>query len=99
MLSQHEYYVYHDETTVFARMRDLAPVVLKKCASTDEAALLVESIVNPKRLRSDEFHDTKKNRFGDTVRLGLLSKGFQDMISKNCKAAVEAAYAAAEGSK
>jgi hypothetical protein len=99
MLKQHEYYVYHDATTVFARMRELAPVVIKECASTDEAALLVETIVNPRRMRPDDFTETRKNHKGDTVALGLLSKGFQDQISKNCKAAVEAAYATAGGTK
>lgn len=90
-LRQHEFYVYHDGETVFARMRDISPVVVKKHETTDAAALYVHSIVNPKRLRPDDFTETNKHG----VPLGLNSPAFQAAISDNCKATVIEAYKAA----
>lgn len=96
MLKQHNYYVYHDGSTVFARKEDFAPVVAKECASPQEAHDYVQSVINPAGKRPQDFReckiDPKTGKPDPTKPLGFLSKEFQDAISPNCEKVVRAAY-------
>lgn len=88
MLNQHQYYVYHEENRVMARMGDNEPVVAETLDTAQAAEMKVQTIVNPEGKKPDDFAEV--NAAGH--KLGFLSKEFQDAISPNCEAYVKAAY-------
>lgn len=91
MLTQHQFYVYHDANNVMARMDKREPVVAKTCTTAQEAHDLVQTIVNPENKRPEDFKQI--DSLGRPM--GFHSDEFQSAISGNCEAFVTAAYAAA----
>ncbi len=85
MLKQHQFYVYHDGPSVFARMGAKAAVLAETCASPQAAYDRVQSVVNPLGKRHDD--PAFEGR-------GFHHPAFQSAISANCEAFVKAAYAA-----
>lgn len=81
MLKNHEFYVYHEGSTVFARAGNRSPVILQTFDTPQEAHDKVQSIINPTNKQHQDFGPD-----------GFLSEEFQLSISDNCRAAVEAAY-------
>jgi hypothetical protein len=84
MLTQHEFYVYHDENRVYARRREEEAVLARTLDTPQDAHDLVQSIVNP-----DGLH-CKHKSLGEK---GFHHPSFQEAISENCREFVEAAYA------
>lgn len=82
MLRQHNFYVYHEGDTIYARMMDRSPVIVEKAKSVQEAYDKVQQIVNPKGLQASYFGPE-----------GFLSDKFQREISTNCEKIVREAYA------
>ena len=82
--SIHEFYVYYQGATVFARRRSEPPVVAEECESPQAAHDRVQAIVNP------EGKDHKA--FGPR---GFNEDSFVLGISERCREYVEAAYAKA----
>lgn len=101
MLLQHRYYVYHDGANIFARMEFKKPILVETCATAQDAYDKVQSIINPTGRKPDSFAEVNVNHFtgdpikdasGNEIKLGFLSKEFQDAISPNCEDYVKAAY-------
>lgn len=86
MLTEHEFYVYHSGEKVYARRGKEPPVLAKTCDTPQDAADLVQAVVNPLGMR----HDDKR-----LEGRGFHHAGFQASISPNCQEFVEAAYATA----
>ena len=91
MLKQHEFYVYHSENRVMARMGDQEPVVAKTCKTAQEAHDEVQAIINPQKKLPSDFGKDSIGR-----DMGFHHPDFQNAISGNCEAFVKAAYAAAQ---
>lgn len=98
---QHEYYLYHEENRVHARIKGQPPVVVKEFAldadhgkdiddlpiTANQAAHdFVQSVINPRGLEARKFG-----------KMGFLSPVFLAMVSERCEPVVKAAYAAAGG--
>lgn len=81
MLKQHQFYVYHEGSIVYARMENRDPVIIETSASPQAAADKVQSIVNPQGRKAVDYGDE-----------GFLSKTFQEQVSANCEKAVREAY-------
>lgn len=94
MLSQHEFYVYHQAEIVYGRMGDRERVVIEVCESPQAAYEKVQSIINPENLPASHFKEerTDKNGVTQIVEVGYHSKEFQDKISQNCESVVKTAY-------
>lgn len=84
MLTQHEFYAYYDENRVYARRREEKAVLAQTLDTPQDAHDLVQSIVNPNDLHC------KHKSLGEK---GFNHPSFQESISENCRAFVEAAYA------
>jgi len=97
---QHEYYLYHEENRVYARMGDKPRVLVKEFAldadhgkdidglpitANQAAHNFVQSIINPDGVGSHTYG-----------KLGFLHPDFLAQVSPRCEATVKAAYAAAE---
>ncbi len=89
MLKQHTFYVYYDGPVVYARAGNKERVVVKECASVQEAHDEVQKVVNPDGLHHAHQTLSKPDEFGAT---GFHHKHFQSKISPNCEAVVRAAY-------
>lgn len=88
MLKQHEFYVYHDENRVMARMGEQAPVVAETLETPQAAHDKAQAIINPTGKAAADFKEI------DTLgrEKGFHSAEFQDAISGNCEAYVKTAY-------
>lgn len=94
MLAQHQYYLYHDGPTVYARMEDKPPVKMQTFKDKDgvsgaaQAYEYVQSVLNPERKVAADFKEVDKlNR-----PLGFLSREFQDKIAERAEPVVRKAY-------
>lgn len=88
MLRQHQFYVYHDENRVMARMGVKEPVVAETMQTAQEAHDRVQQIINPTGRTADSFEE--KDAYD--LKKGFDSFEFQAAISGNCEAYVKDAY-------
>lgn len=87
MLKQHEFYVYYEGASVFARAGKHERVLMAELKTPQEAHDLVQTIVNPDGHNHLNF--SQPDAKGNT---GFHHESFQGAISKNCEAAVRKAY-------
>jgi hypothetical protein len=101
-LTQHEFYIYHDGSDVYARRRDEPPVLAESFDTPQQAYERVQEIINAEGGQPAKDQDGRSYTIYSYHRFGIQGfhdPRFQATISDNCRAYVEEAYgrAAADG--
>lgn len=111
MLKQHDYYVYHEGKRVYGRRFAEERVLIEECETPQAAHDLVQQIINPSGRPASSFNalrplrdaegkivrDDKGDVVKEIVNVGYHAAEFQNQISDNCRAVVDAAYAKQSG--